>query len=86
MAGACPSTWEVETSTSEVQGHPPLHSEAEASLGYMRPGLKDRKWREGVALLVTQDQGPKLGPQVKSSTPVLEMGRQVGHWRLIAIS
>lgn len=27
-------------------------NEAEASLGYMRPHLKDRKWREGVALLV----------------------------------
>lgn len=30
-----PSTWEVEIGRSTVQGDPPLHSESEASLGYM---------------------------------------------------
>ena len=35
-----PSTWEMEAGGSGVQGHPWLHSEFEASLGYMRPCLK----------------------------------------------
>ena len=35
-----PSTWEVEAGGSEVRGHPQLHSEFEASLGYIRASLK----------------------------------------------
>jgi hypothetical protein len=35
-----PSTWEVEAGGSEVRGYPQLHSEFEASLGYIRACLK----------------------------------------------
>lgn len=35
--------WEVEAEGSGVQGHPQLHSEFEASLGYIRSCLKKKK-------------------------------------------
>jgi hypothetical protein len=34
---------ELESGGSQVQGHPWLQSEFEASLGYLRPGLKKNK-------------------------------------------
>lgn len=34
------STWEEEVRLSEAQGHPQLHSEFKAKLGYMRPYIK----------------------------------------------
>jgi hypothetical protein len=37
------SIWEAEVKEAEVPGHPLLHSELEASLGCMRPGLKTKK-------------------------------------------
>lgn len=41
---ACnPMTLEVESGGSGVQGHPQLHEEIEASLGYMSPCLKSKK-------------------------------------------
>ena len=42
-----PSTWEVETGGSEVQGHPLLLSEFEASLEFMRDPVS-KKQGEGV--------------------------------------
>lgn len=35
-----PNTQDVETGESEVQGHPCLHCQFEASLGYIEPFLK----------------------------------------------
>lgn len=35
-----PSTPELETVRSKVQGHPGLHSELTSSLSYMKPYLK----------------------------------------------
>ena len=41
---ACdPSTWEVETGGSEVQGHPLLLSEFEASLEFMRDPVSKKQ-------------------------------------------
>lgn len=37
-----PSTWEVKTRGSGAQGQPQLPIESEASLGYLRPCLKDK--------------------------------------------
>jgi hypothetical protein len=33
------STWEAEAGGSQIQGHPSLHSEFEASLGYIVKSL-----------------------------------------------
>lgn len=44
---ACNSnTQEVEGGGSEVQGHPQLHSEFKASLGYIKPYLKIKRRRK----------------------------------------
>ena len=37
-----PSAWEAEVGESEVQDHLWLHSEFEATLGYMRPQGKEQ--------------------------------------------
>lgn len=37
------NTWEVQAGGSEVQGHSQLHRKSEASLGYMRLFLKEKK-------------------------------------------
>lgn len=42
-----PSTGEVEVGGSEVQSHPWLYCEFEASLGYVRPNLKKKKKKDG---------------------------------------
>lgn len=38
-----PSIQEVEASESGVQGHPPLHSNFEARLGYVKPDQKRKR-------------------------------------------
>lgn len=38
-----PSTGKVEAGKSEVQGHPPPHSEFTASLGHIGPCLKNKQ-------------------------------------------
>lgn len=38
-----PNTWEVEAEVSEVQGHPGLVIDFEASLGYPRPCHKTKQ-------------------------------------------
>ena len=38
-----PSTGVIEEEESEIQGHPVLHIEFQASLGYMRHCLQERK-------------------------------------------
>ena len=43
-----PSTWKGKTGGSEVQGHPGLHSEFEASLSYLRPALKTNSLSKGM--------------------------------------
>lgn len=42
-----PSTWVVSAGRSGVQVQPELHSECEASLGYMKPCLQGNKVGEG---------------------------------------
>lgn len=47
VTGTChPCTWEAEAGGSETQGHPQLHCEFEASLGYMTLCLREegKKW------------------------------------------
>lgn len=47
------STWEVEAGESIVQDHSQLHSNFEASLGYVRPFSKDLRERERKKITVS---------------------------------
>lgn len=49
------NTWEVEAGGSEVQGHPWLHSEFEASLGYVRLCFKQTDFSVWRVLVGTRE-------------------------------
>lgn len=81
-----PSTPGVEVRRSEVQGHTRLYSKPEASLGYMSPYLKKKKWwlgdpflsvGEGIDLEETQverlnkSQGVSLALTIENVQPPL---------------
>lgn len=52
-----PSTWEVKSGKSGVQGHPQVHNEFKASLSYRRPGLRiQTNWTE---IIVIHNLTPK---------------------------
>lgn len=42
-----PSAVKVDLGASEVPGHPGLHSECQADLGYVRPCPQNKYWPDG---------------------------------------
>jgi hypothetical protein len=71
-----PNNWETETGKARIQGHLKLHTKSKASIGYIRPCLKQADSDSHLPLTHQNDQhkGKRRGTRYMFSRPFKKHG------------